>query len=53
VKKVALSILHKLEKVMEVRDLTCEESQLWKTNKTILEDYYLEEEKYWKLRSKE
>jgi uncharacterized protein YaaN involved in tellurite resistance len=26
VKKVALSILHKLEKVMEVRDLTCEES---------------------------
>jgi hypothetical protein len=51
--KVALSILHKLQKVMEVRDLTCEESQLWKTNKSILEDYYLEEEKYWKLRSKE
>jgi hypothetical protein len=31
---------------MEVRELTCEESQLWKNTKNNLEDYYLEEKKY-------
>jgi hypothetical protein len=32
---------------MEFRDLTLEETQLWKENKQILHDFYLEEEKYW------
>jgi hypothetical protein len=31
---------------MEVRDLSSDESQLWQDNKRILDDYYIEEEKY-------
>jgi hypothetical protein len=46
IRRQALDTLHRLEKVMEFRDLSSEESQTSKDNKKILDDKYLEEEKY-------
>jgi hypothetical protein len=45
--------LHSLKKIKEERDLTGVEAQLWLDTKELLDDIYLEEESYWKARSKD
>jgi hypothetical protein len=42
-----------LEKNKEDKDLIGVEAQLWLDTKELLDDIYLEEESYWKARSKE
>jgi hypothetical protein len=49
----ALNILHRLEKNKESRDLNDNVVEFWLQTKLLLDDFYLKEEKYWKLRSKE
>lgn len=48
----ALATLLQLEQIKESRPLTMTEFELWQTTKAHLDKIYLEEEEYWKLRSK-
>jgi hypothetical protein len=52
-RKLALEQIHLLDKIMKHRVLTYEEVLQWQTHKSILDDYYLEEELYWKQRAKD
>jgi hypothetical protein len=48
-----LNILHKLETIKEQRDFTNFEAKNWLETKYQLDDIYLEEEKYWHVKSRD
>lgn len=52
-KKNALDNLARLEQIQEVRNFTITEFEQWSECKKCLDDIYLEEELYWKIRSKQ
>ena len=52
-KKWALDQMEQLEAIKDFRDLSGSEMVQWSSLKQLLDDIYLEEEMYWKLRSRQ
>lgn len=52
IKQNALAILKRLEYIQEIRDINEDEQAEWETTKKQLDDLYLDEETYWKHRSR-